>query len=63
LIFLQTLDTYTISLGLRLFQFRYFVEMNTLMSMSLLASLPTIGLFFLAQRYFIQGIVLTGVNR
>jgi multiple sugar transport system permease protein len=63
LIFLQTLDTYTISLGLRLFQFRYFVQMNTLMSMSLLASLPTIGLFFLAQRYFIQGIVLTGVNR
>jgi len=31
--------------------------------MSLLASLPTIALFFLAQRYFIQGIVLTGVNR
>ena len=63
LIFLQTLDTYTISLGLRLFQFRYFVQMNTLMSMSLLASLPTIALFFVAQRYFIQGIVLTGVNK
>jgi multiple sugar transport system permease protein len=63
LVFLNTMDKYLISLGLRLFQTRYFVEMNTLMAMSLLASLPTITLFFLAQRYFIQGIVLTGVNR
>jgi len=63
LVFLNTMDKYLISLGLRLFQTRYFVEMNTLMAMSLLASLPTIALFFLAQRYFIQGIVLTGVNR
>lgn len=63
LVFLNTLDNYTISLGLRLFQTRYFVQMNTLMAMSLLASLPTIALFFAAQRYFIQGIVLTGVNK
>jgi multiple sugar transport system permease protein len=63
LVFLNTMDNYLISLGLRLFQTRYFVEMNTLMAMSLLASLPTIALFFLAQRYFIQGIVLTGVTR
>lgn len=63
LIFLNTMDNYTISLGLRLFQTRYFVEINTMMAMSLLAALPTIMLFFMAQRYFIRGIVLTGVNK
>jgi len=63
LIFLNTMDNYTISLGLRLFQTRYFVQTNIMMAMSLLAALPTITLFFLAQRYFIRGIVLTGVNR
>jgi ABC-type glycerol-3-phosphate transport system permease component len=63
LIFLNTMDNFTISLGLRLFQTRYFVEINTMMATSLLAALPTIALFFLAQRYFIRGIVLTGVNR
>lgn len=63
LIYLNTMDNYTISLGLRLFQTRYFVEINTMMATSLMAALPTIVLFFLAQRYFIRGIVLTGVNR
>lgn len=63
LVFLNTMDKYTISLGLRLFQTRYFVQMNTLMAMSLLASLPTVILFFVAQRQFLKGIVLTGVNR
>ena len=63
LIFLNTMDNYTVSLGLRLFQTRYFVQTNIMMAMSLLAALPTITLFFLAQRYFIRGIVLTGVNR
>lgn len=63
LIYLSSMENYTISLGLRLFETRYFVQMNTLMAMSLLASLPTIGIFFIAQRQFLKGIVLTGVNR
>src|SRR5262249_33438707 len=63
LIFLNTMDNYTISLGLRLFQTRYFVQTNVMMAMSFLAPLPTILLFFMAQRYFIRGIVLTGVNK
>ena len=63
LVYLSTMENYTISLGLRLFQTRYFVQMNTLMAMSLLASLPTVILFFIAQRQFLKGIVLTGVNR
>lgn len=63
LIYLSSMENYTISLGLRLFETRYFVQMNTLMAMSLLASLPTVVIFFIAQRQFLKGIVLTGVNR
>ncbi len=63
LVYLSTMENYTISLGLRLFQTRYFIQMNVLMAMSLLASLPTVLLFFAAQRQFLKGIVLTGVNR
>ncbi len=63
LLYLNKIDKYTISLGLRLFQNRYLVQMNTLMAMSLLATLPTVLLFFIAQRQFLKGIVLTGVNR
>lgn len=63
LVFLNSMDKYVVSLGLRLFQTRYFVQMNTLMAMSLLATLPTLILFFVAQRQFLRGIVLTGVNR
>ncbi|MEZ4870552.1 MAG: carbohydrate ABC transporter permease [Caldilineaceae bacterium] len=63
LVYLSTMEHYTISLGLRLFQTRYFVQMNVLMAMSLLASLPTVILFFITQRQFLKGIVLTGVNR
>lgn len=63
LIYLSSMENYTISLGLRLFETQYFVQMNTLMAMSLLASLPTIFIFFIAQRQFLKGVVLTGVNR
>ncbi|MFN8486644.1 MAG: carbohydrate ABC transporter permease [Caldilineaceae bacterium] len=63
LVYLNSMSNYTISLGLRLFQTRYFVQMNVLMAMSLLASLPTVILFFVAQRQFLKGIVLTGVSR
>lgn len=63
LIYLNSTENFTVPLGLRLFQTRYFVQINTMMAMSLLAALPTLVLFFIAQRYFIRGVVLTGVNR
>jgi ABC-type maltose transport system permease subunit len=34
-----------------------------MMAIALLMALPMIVVFFVAQRYFIGGIVLTGVNR
>ncbi|MGQ9629406.1 MAG: carbohydrate ABC transporter permease [bacterium] len=62
LIYLNDLFKYPISLGLRAFQTVLVIEWQSLMAMSLLALLPVLLLFFIAQRYYIQGIVLTGVK-
>jgi len=39
-----------------------FAEWNHLMALGLISALPCLILFFVAQRYFIQGIVVSGVN-
>jgi len=60
LIFLFDKDKYTLALGLRFFQGNYGTEWPYLMAASLAVMLPVILIFFFAQRYFIQGVVLTG---
>ena len=63
LVYLQSQDNYTLALGLNLFKGLYGTEVQYLMAMSSLMTIPMIVLFFVAQRYFIRGIVLTGLNR
>lgn len=62
LIYLNDSSKYTIQLGLRMFQADFSADWSALMAMSLVTALPCIILFFVAQRYFIQGIVLTGLK-
>ena len=62
LIYLNTPEKYTVSIGLRMFQDSYGNETNLLMAASLIHILPTIILFFAAQRYFIRGINLSGLG-
>jgi len=62
LIYLHELNDFTIALGLQLFQGQLSNKLQELMAASLLAVLPTILLFFFAQRYFVQGIVVSGVK-
>ncbi len=62
LIYLHSRDKYTIALGLRSFQDQNYTEWHLLMAASLVAMLPVVLLFFFAQKYFIQGIVFTGVK-
>lgn len=62
LIYLQSKENYTISLGLRLFQTQVGTDWHLLMAASLVAMLPVIVLFFAAQKYFIQGVVFSGVK-
>jgi len=66
LIYLQTTDNFTLSLGLRYFQ-QAPMERNEprehlLMAASLMMTLPCVLVFFAAQRYFVQGVVMTGLK-
>ena len=52
----------TISLGLQNFIGQYTSSWNLLMAASTVAIIPMIVIFFLAQRYFIEGISFTGLK-
>ncbi len=62
LIYLNSPEKYTVSLGLRMFQDSYGTETNQLMAASLIHILPMVVLFFCAQRYFMKGINLSGLG-
>ncbi|MFN8168084.1 MAG: carbohydrate ABC transporter permease [Candidatus Nanopelagicales bacterium] len=54
--------SWTISLGLASFRNLYQVQWNLTMAATLLAMLPVLVVFFLAQKVFVEGITLTGVK-
>lgn len=62
LIYLTSDSNFTLSLGITWFQGKYTTDWNLLMAGSLMIMAPCIAVFFLAQRYFIQGIVFTGIK-
>jgi multiple sugar transport system permease protein len=62
LIYLSSMERFTLAMGLRYFQTQYRVDWAYLMAASLVVLLPCVALFFVAQRYYIQGIVVTGVK-
>jgi multiple sugar transport system permease protein len=59
-IYLNSPENFTVSLGLRSFMGQYEAEFNLLMAATTVASIPTLLLFFFAQRFFIDGITMTG---
>ncbi len=62
LIYLSSHDKYTIALGLATFKGLYSTQWQYLMAASTVMIAPIIVLFFLAQRSFVQGIVMTGTK-
>lgn len=62
LLYLHSNDLFTVSLALRFFQGSYGTQWHLLMAASVVVMAPMIVLFFFAQRYFIQGIVVSGVK-
>jgi multiple sugar transport system permease protein len=63
LIYLDSKEKMTLSLGLSRFSAQYgATPWNLLMAASLVTVLPCVVLFFILQRYFIQGIVISGVK-
>jgi len=62
LIYLTEQAQWTISLGLQMFKNMYGAQWQLMMAASALTMLPTIVLFFLTQRTFIEGITMTGIK-
>lgn len=62
LIYLQKPELYTVTLGLQFFRSTYTTNWAYLMAATLVTSLPMIAIFFVAQRYFVEGITLSGVK-
>jgi len=62
LIYINSMENYTIALALRTFQNIRSQRVNYLMATSLLQVLPVLILFFSAQKYFIRGIQLSGLG-
>jgi ABC-type glycerol-3-phosphate transport system permease component len=67
LIYLNSVDKFVLSLGIRLFNTpegagQQQWSWNYLMAASFIAILPILIIFFFAQRFFVQGIVVTGLK-
>lgn len=62
LIYLNSTSKYTVSLGLRMFQGMYNAEWHLMMAASTIAILPVMTVFFIGQKYIVEGITLTGIK-
>lgn len=60
LIFLTEEPKFTLALGLMTFAAKHQNEWSMLMAVSVIMLLPTLVVFFLCQRYFVEGITMTG---
>ncbi len=52
--------TRPIAVGLRVFQGQYGTDWELLMAAATLAVIPMVALYLVAQRWFVQGITLSG---
>ncbi|MDB5085045.1 MAG: sugar transporter ATP-binding protein [Bacilli bacterium] len=62
LIYLSSTSNFTATLGLSMFNGEYSTNWTLLMAASIIVMLPILILFAAAQKYFIQGIVTTGLK-
>jgi multiple sugar transport system permease protein len=62
LIYLNRTSQYTMSLGLGTFKTEYETQWSLIMAASVIFTLPMVILFFVAQRYFIEGVSHTGLK-
>jgi multiple sugar transport system permease protein len=62
LIYLNSQNKFTIPLMLASFQGAYTTDWHLLMAAATIALVPVIGVYIFGQRYFVQGIALTGLK-
>ena len=62
LLYLWDTDRFPISVGVWVFKQMLRTEMGPMMAGTIIALIPVLVVFFVAQKYFVQGIVITGVK-
>lgn len=62
LLYLSDSRNFTLALGLATFQSTYTAQWGLLMAASFVVILPIVLLFFVLQRYFVEGVTLTGIK-
>ena len=62
LLYLYDMKKYTIALGLQLFTSAYGSDYGAVMAGAVVMTVPSVIIFFIGQRYFVQGIVMTGLK-
>jgi ABC-type glycerol-3-phosphate transport system permease component len=62
LIYLSSEENMTVTLGLTFLQGQFYTEWNLLMAGAIVSVIPTLVVFFAAQRYFVEGIVRAGIK-
>ena len=63
LIYVSELKQLTLTVGLSLFQNQYTGKWTLMMAGAMVSILPILLIFFFAQKYFIQGIAMSGIKR
>ena len=62
LVFLQSTENFTVSIGLATFRQEEGTIWNLLMAASVITLMPTLIVFMFTQKYFVRGIVTTGIK-
>ncbi|RKP48061.1 carbohydrate ABC transporter permease [Cohnella endophytica] len=62
LIYLKSSEKFTLALGLQMFQGSYTSQWDLLMAASAAVVLPCVVVFLIGQKYFLEGITLTGLK-
>ncbi|WP_274364948.1 carbohydrate ABC transporter permease [Paenibacillus thermotolerans] len=61
-LYLSSVEKFTVGLALRMFIDQFEVQWGQLLAMSLLSIVPSVLIFFFAQKHFVEGIATTGLK-
>lgn len=62
LLYLSSVEKFTVGLALRMFIDQFEIRWGELLAISLVSVMPSVIVFFLAQKHFVEGIATTGIK-
>lgn len=61
-LFLTSVDKFTVGLALRMYIDQFEIQWGPMLAMALASVVPSVIIFFLAQKHFVEGIATTGIK-